>query len=1637
VLRDHVAKNEGHAMMTRFVRSIRFWGAGVWLLGLVAFPVHATVFTNAYDDASHAAYSGGFTNGANGGFGFGAWDLTNAAGSFTGGFIGDSTQNGRTSINVTGEVAFGLYANPNPAFVDARRTFTAPMTMWQTFRFEMNVSWNGGERGFLLYDGDYTSDRLKISHGGGDALLLNNEVVLANVFNQALTVTVHAVSANELAVTIQGDDTFTTNVVVASLPDRFKFYYSNGSNGEFEGNYEPYFNKLTLSAPVIRYVALGNTNPVSPFTSWATAATNIQAAIDAASAGEIVLVSNGVYQTGGRVASGTLLTNRVVIDKAITVQSVNGPALTSIKGAWHPVTTNGDAAVRCVWITNNATLVGFTLTNGATRGASGNNITEQRGGGAWSKTTGNMRNCLILGNAAYHGGGGAAYGIQDSCTFSGNTARFGGGANDSAVYNSLLSGNLAGEGGGGNAGGVLVNCTIAGNSSLVFAGGSYFGTLNNCIVYSNTAPASANHSNITFNYSCTTPMPAGGSGNITNAPQFVASAFGNYRLLATSPGVNAGTNSFVVGTTDLDGNPRIQNGVVDMGAYEYQPSITGTTHYVALANPNPQWPYVTWATAANSIQDAIDAASPGNTVLVSNGVYQTGGRVVSGSLLTNRVIIDKPITVQSVNGATVTSIKGAWDPVTTNGNAAVRCVWMTNGATLVGFTITNGATRTSGDEGEERSAGGVLMKLGAAVSNCVITANRAQTTGGGTRGGAVFNSLLIGNRSVFGGGSYFSSLRNGIVQNNQATDTGGGAQGQTIENCLIQGNHAATQGGGTYNADLRNCTVVENTAGTSGGGVRGNTAINCIVVNNTANSSNNYFLATLTYTCTTPLPPGTGNLTNAPVFVNAAGGDYRLLSTSPGINAGNNADAPGVPDLDGNPRIAFGTVDMGAYELQSISTNLVVTSLSDGNAGSLRQAIAALPSGGTITFDTSLSGQTLALGSQLVIDKDLAIDGSGLAVAPVLSGGNSNRVLFITNSSDVRLEKLTIADGAVTNTASPNRGGGIYMQGGQLYVYDCTIRNNVATFGGGVSVIDADTSFRNTTIANNAALSAFPDGGALLMDGTAIVHFVHSTIANNQAADEGGGIKVNGGQLILENTVVAGNGPSFAGSDIRFGVDQLIGTNFIGTTSGATLPSGTVLTGNPLLGPLQDNGGPTWTLEPATNSPLLETAGPSAINRDQRGAPRPAGMPDIGAVEILTNTTFYVALDNPTPQWPYITWATAATNIQVAIDEASPGNTVLVSNGVYQAGGRVVSGSLLTNRVVIDKPITVQSVNGSDVTAIKGQGPNGNVAVRCVWMADGATLVGFTLTNGATRTSGDFSTEESGGGVWAQSTNVVVNHCTLTGNSAELGAGGGAYRGTLNHCTLTGNSAYLGGGADSSTLNNCTLTGNSADIGGGAIVSTLNNCTLTGNSAGNGGGADSSTLNNCIVYFNSASTASNYSGGTINNTCTTPMPGSGTGNITNDPMFVSLAATNLQLSVGSPARDMGNNANAPSGPDLAGNPRLVHTFVDMGAYEFQDSPPGDFDGDGMATTDERIAGSDPLNADDTWGVDAVIGPASLSFNTLSNRLYAVDRNDKLLAVPQLWIEFTNNIPGTGGPLVITDPLPGTNRNYRVRVGLAP
>src|SRR5204863_7784570 len=185
------------------------------------------------------------------------------------------------------------------------------------------------------------------------------------------------------------------------------------------------------------------------------------------------------------------------------------------------------------------------------------------------------------------------------------------------------------------------------------------------------------------------------------------------------------------------------------------------------------------------------------------------------------------------------------------------------------------------------------------------------------------------------------------------------------------------------------------------------------------------------------------------------------------------------------------------------------------------------------------------------------------------------------------------------------------------------------------------------------------------------------------------------------------------------------------------------------------------------------------------------------------------------------------------------------------------------NRLTVNNPIVVRSVNGPAVTVIEGYQDLHNsgttdTSVRCVYLTSGATLVGFTLTQGGAPviciTSGNNTvcTGNFGGGVLSESVSAVVSNCVLSGNSAKCG--GGVSGGTLYNCLLSGNSASgEGGGAEGSTLYNCTLIGNSAWIGGGADWCTLNNCSLSCNSASlEGGGAYGGTLNNCIAYYNHA-----------------------------------------------------------------------------------------------------------------------------------------------------------------------------------------
>jgi hypothetical protein len=479
----------------------------------------------------------------------------------------------------------------------------------------------------------------------------------------------------------------------------------------------------------------------------------------------------------------------------------------------------------------------------------------------------------------------------------------------------------------------------------------------------------------------------------------------------------------------------------------------------------------------------------------------------------------------------------------------------------------------------------------------------------------------------------------------------------------------------------------------------------------------------------------------------------------------------------------------------------------------------------------------------------------------------------------------------------------------------------------------------------------------------------------------------------------------------------------------------------------------------------------------------PGGVSTTVTVHVVTRPVHYVAADSANPVRPYSSWSTAARNIQDAVDAATTlGALVLVTNGVYATGERPVADGT-PNRVAVDKPLALQSVNGPEFTVIHGhQVPgtaNGDGAIRCVYLANGAGLSGFTLTNGATRS------QESGGGLLCESVWAVVSNCVLVGNSAYSG-GGGAYGGTLNYCTLTGNSAYAGGGAAGtygapcnlnnctlaansanqgggayeSTLNNCTLTGNSAEYGGGAFRSTVENCTLAANSANQGGGAYESTLNNCIVYFNSAPNGANYydfSGGILNCCCTTPMPTNGVGNITNAPLFVDYAGGNLRLQSNSPCINAGLNAYAPGPTDLDGLPRIVSGTVDIGAYEFQGSGSvisyawlqqyglptdgsADFtdpDRDGHNNWQEWRCGTDPANALSTLRL-LTARPAgtnvTVTWQSVGGVSYFLERSTNLSVSPPFTLLATN-LPGQSGTTSFTDTNAASLAPLFYRVGV--
>ncbi len=256
------------------------------------------------------------------------------------------------------------------------------------------------------------------------------------------------------------------------------------------------------------------------------------------------------------------------------------------------------------------------------------------------------------------------------------------------------------------------------------------------------------------------------------------------------------------------------------------------------------------------------------------------------------------------------------------------------------------------------------------IANCIITENTALWTGGGIDAGhsdnnlSIANCVLSKNSARTGGGLYGGggTIINCAITGNSATVHPSGFSGSgggiyewngSISNCLITGNSAADEAGGLGDCSgpVTNCTIVGNKARYDGGiyDWGGDLALtNCIIWNNWAVEDPQLSSCIQpAYSCIQNQTGGVGNIAADPCFVEPGywvdvndpniivepndpnafwlDGDYHLSAGSPCINTGDPCypQGPNETDLDGNPRIIDGRIDMGAYEyLQPLESRL-------------------------------------------------------------------------------------------------------------------------------------------------------------------------------------------------------------------------------------------------------------------------------------------------------------------------------------------------------------------------------------------------------------------------------------------------------------------------------------------------------------------------------------------------------------------------------------------------------------------------------------------------------------------------------------------------------------------------------------------
>lgn len=338
-----------------------------------------------------------------------------------------------------------------------------------------------------------------------------------------------------------------------------------------------------------------------------------------------------------------------------------------------------------------------------------------------------------------------------------------------------------------------------------------------------------------------------------------------------------------------------------------------------------------------------------------------------------------------------------------------------------------------------------------------------------------------------------------------------------------------------------------------------------------------------------------------------------------------------------------------------------VTSNADNGPGSLRAVVAEALPGDTIRFDMAQVVSPIALsGGSISLSRAVAIEGPGplsLTVRNTAAPSTESRVFSVGPGVTATISGLTISGGNVFSPPNGGYGGGI-LNAGNLTLSSAIIAGNIAGFaGGGIASLGGTLTLYNSTVSGNAA--TFGDG-IYTQSATSVTH---STVAGN----DGDGILADtGSSVAVVNSTISGhshygiNAPSGVTivnstvSDNRIGIfflapltvrNSIIGANgldllcnqgnYIVNAENSIIQStqqltsspclnGTNLnnlTSDPLLGPLQDNGGPTWTHALLPGSPAIDAGSNAAahsagLTTDQRGTVRFGGAAvDIGAVE--------------------------------------------------------------------------------------------------------------------------------------------------------------------------------------------------------------------------------------------------------------------------------------------------------------------------------------------------------------------------------------------------------------------------------------